>query len=193
MPWRLVAPLLLAGTLAGSMAGCGGTKTHTLDAKSAAQAISNNLADSTGLPTPKVTCPSGIEVKPGTTFDCTTVLEGQPLIVHGILTDSKGGFTVKPAAAILIVAKAVSAIVTNVQATAGTATVDCGARTVLIKAPGQTFLCTAVAGGVTRTVTVTVTDIQGNVSFQLGPVGTGSPPSSVPAGSAPPSTLIGGG
>jgi Domain of unknown function (DUF4333) len=193
MAWRLVAPVVLAGALIGSLAGCGGTKSHTLDAKSAAQAISNNLADSTGLPTPKVTCPSGIEVKPGGTFDCTTVLEGQPLTVHGNLTDSKGGFTVKPAAAILIVAKAVSAIVANVQATSGTAAVDCGARSVLIEAPGQTFLCTAAAGGVTRIVTVTVTDIQGNVSFQLGPVGTGSPPPTGSAGTSPPSTLIGGG
>lgn len=193
MARRLVAPVLLAGALVGSLAGCGGPKTHTLDAKSAAQAISNNLADSTGLPSPKVTCPSGIEVKAGGTFDCTTVLDGQPLTVHGNLTDSKGGFTVKPSAAILIVAKAINAIVTNVQATTGTATVNCGPRAVLVKAPGQTFLCTAIAGGVSRTVTVTVTDIQGNVSYQLGPAGSGSPPPTGSAGTSPPSTLIGGG
>jgi Domain of unknown function (DUF4333) len=194
---RVVAPLLLAGALLAPLAGCGSAKTHTLDAASAAQAIARNLADSTGLPTPKVTCPKGIEVKPGATFDCTTVLDGQPLTVRASLTDSKGAFTVKPAAAIVIVAKAVNAIVTNVEQTTTKATVDCGARTVLVKAPGQTFLCRATAAGVTRAVTVTVTDIDGNVRYELAPAGSGTPTPSVPstgsAGTSPPSTLIGGG
>jgi Domain of unknown function (DUF4333) len=193
----LLAPFVVAGALLALPAGCAGGNAHTLDANGAAQAIASNLADSTGLPTPTVSCPKGIEVKQGGTFDCTTVLDGQPLTVHGSLTDSKGAFTVKPAAAIVIVAKAVNAIVTQVEQTTANATVDCGARTVLVKAPGQTFLCRATAAGVTRTVTVTVTDVEGNVRFVLAPAGPGTPPvsspSTEPAGTSPPSTLIGGG
>jgi hypothetical protein len=187
---RRLAALLLAGALAG----CAGTADHTLDARGAARAIADNLANSTGLPVPKVTCPKGVQVKPGGTFDCTTVLDGQPLTVRATLTDAKGAFTVKPAAAIVIVAKAVDAIVTNVEQTTAHATVDCGARAVLVKAPGQTFQCQATADGVTRDVTVTVTDVDGNVRFQLTHPGSVTPPTTVPAGpssTAPPSTLVG--
>src|ERR1700674_3784279 len=102
MSWRLAAPLLTAGAMA--VAGCSGAGSHTLDARGAAQAIAGDLASSTGLPAPKVTCPQGVEVKPGGRFECTTVLDGQPLTVRATLTDAKGAFTVKPASAIVIVA-----------------------------------------------------------------------------------------
>jgi len=185
---RRVAPLLAAAALLGAAAGC----SHTLDANSASQAIARKLADSTGLPAPKVSCPPSIDVKSGGVFDCTTELDGQPLTIRGSMTDSSGGFTVKPSAAIVIVAKVVGAIMTNVDTTTQKAAVDCGTRTVLIQAPGQAFRCRATAGGLTRNVTVTVTDLEGHVHFEFAPPDSG-PPATSPAstGSVPPSTLVG--
>ncbi len=172
---RWLALAVLAG-VAG--AGCSASgSARKLDARSAGAQISASLAATTGVPGPQVHCPAGVEVKAGQTFDCTMMLDGQPLTVHARLTDGKGRFTFVPASAILVVAKAAGAIKAQVDGqTDGQATVACGPHKVLIESPGQTFPCTAVAAAVTRTVTVTVSDLQGNVRFQLAPPSTGSPP-----------------
>jgi hypothetical protein len=186
----LLVPLVAAA------ASCSNVKIgHTLDASSAGRQIAGSLATTTGLAAPPVHCPKGIQVRTGQTFDCTTNLEGQPVTVHVTLNDNRGQFTFKPASAILIVARAASAIKTNVdQQTGGPTTVDCGTRQILVLAPGATFPCTALAAGVSRTVTVTVSDLQGNVRFQLAPPAEGSPPIS-PTSSLPSSlsTVPGGG
>ncbi|MET0306959.1 MAG: DUF4333 domain-containing protein [Solirubrobacterales bacterium] len=51
--------------------GCGGTVID--DAKTEA-AIEQNLEDSVGQKVSKVDCPSGVEVEPDATFDCTVTL-----------------------------------------------------------------------------------------------------------------------
>jgi hypothetical protein len=65
-----LAALALAAFLA---AGCGETVID--DAKTEA-AIEQNLQRSTGQKVSSVECPSGVEVKAGTTFDCTVDLTG---------------------------------------------------------------------------------------------------------------------
>ena len=103
-----------------AVAGCSSVKLgHTLDANSADRQISDSLSTSTGLPAPPVHCPTGVNVKAGQTFDCTTILEGQPLTVRATLTDSKGRFTFIPRSAVLIVAKAASAIQADVDQQTG--------------------------------------------------------------------------
>lgn len=54
-------------------AGCGETVID--DAKTEA-AIEQNLEDSVGQKVNSVDCPSGVEVEPDTTFDCTVSLAG---------------------------------------------------------------------------------------------------------------------
>lgn len=54
-------------------AGCGETVID--DAKTEA-AIEQNLEDSVGQKVSSVDCPSGVEVEPDTTFDCTVSLAG---------------------------------------------------------------------------------------------------------------------
>jgi uncharacterized protein DUF4333 len=53
--------------------GCGGTVID--DAKTEA-AIEQNLEDSVGQKVSSVDCPSGVEVEPEATFDCTVSLAG---------------------------------------------------------------------------------------------------------------------
>ena len=69
---RFAAPvgLAIAAILA---AGCGETVID--DAKTEA-ALEQNLQRSTGQKVSSVECPSGVEVKAGTTFDCTIKLAG---------------------------------------------------------------------------------------------------------------------
>lgn len=62
----VVLPLLMLFAV-----GCGGTVID--DAKTEA-AIEQNLEDSVGQKVTSVDCPSGVEVEPDTTFDCTVSL-----------------------------------------------------------------------------------------------------------------------
>jgi Domain of unknown function (DUF4333) len=179
---RLAAQLLLALTpLAGwaSWAGCSSAKLgHTLDTAGAARQIARNLSRATRLPAPHVHCPRHVDVAVGATFDCTTSLADQPVVVHAVLTDDRGRFQITPGAAIVIVSRAAGAIKAQVErAQAGApSTVDCGPRPVLVKAPGATFSCTATAGGVSRAITVTVTDLNGDVTFEQSAPPSGAPP-----------------
>jgi hypothetical protein len=66
-----LAALLAAAVLLA--AGCG--KTVIDDAKTEA-ALEQNLKRSTGQKVSSVECPSGVEVKAGTTFECTIKLAG---------------------------------------------------------------------------------------------------------------------
>jgi hypothetical protein len=54
-------------------AGCGET---VIDDVKTEAAIEQNLEDSVGQKVNSVECPSGVEVKTGTTFDCTVSLAG---------------------------------------------------------------------------------------------------------------------
>src|SRR6202011_1863203 len=123
------------------LAGCSNVKVgHTLDEHGAASQISQNLATTTGLPAPKVHCPAGVHVVTKGTFDCTTILDGQPLTVHVTLTDEHGHFTVSPGAAIMVLADVEQRIKAPVdQQTASISTVNCGPHRVLVEKPGGAF------------------------------------------------------
>jgi hypothetical protein len=186
---RPAAQLLLALIpLAGwaSWAGCSSAKLgHTLDTAGAARQIARDLAQATRLPAPHVHCPRHVDVAVGAAFDCTTALAGQPVVVHAVLTDDGGRFQITPGAAIVIVSQAVGAIKAQVERAqaGGPSTVDCGPRPVLVRSPGETFSCTASAGGVSRAITVTVTDLNGDVTFeQTAPPSGAPPPGPAPTG-----------
>lgn len=53
--------------------GCGET---VIDSAKTEAAIEQNLEDSVGQKINSVDCPSGVEVKAGTTFDCTVSMAG---------------------------------------------------------------------------------------------------------------------
>jgi hypothetical protein len=66
VPIALVLAVFLA-------AGCGET---VIDSAKTEAAIEENLEKSVGQKVGSVNCPSGVEVKAGTTFDCTVTLAG---------------------------------------------------------------------------------------------------------------------
>jgi hypothetical protein len=173
---RLATLVVISLALGGA---CSNVKVgNTLDTKGAASQIAANLAKTSGLPAPTVTCPSGVKVVAGQTFDCTTSLDRQPLIIHVKLTDAKGAFTPTPDAAIMVLARVEKGIKDQVdrQTASSDSTVNCGAGKVLVKKPGEKFSCTVVTSGVSRTVEVTVKDVTGTFEFgQTGPVTTAPP------------------
>lgn len=70
---------------------------HALSAPSLAAGISSQLKSYYGLKDPPVvSCPDGILASKGTTFVCTTVLEGQKIHLDGKVTGSNGKYDVAP-------------------------------------------------------------------------------------------------
>jgi hypothetical protein len=152
------APLLLVAGLL--VAGCGGGK--VLDGQATEAQISDHLASTFGLARPAVTCPGGVKVTAGKTFACHTDVEGQPLTVDVTLTDGRGHFTIRPASAVVVVAKIAAAL----QVSEPKTTLRCGTHTVLIEPPHADFDCTAATAAGPVTYHVTVQDLAGNVSYQ---------------------------
>lgn len=66
----LLSISLVAGLL---LAGCGET---VLDDVKTADAIEKSLEDAQGKKVKAVECPSGVEVEPGTSFECSVTLSG---------------------------------------------------------------------------------------------------------------------
>ena len=164
------------------LAGCGQGGGRRFDVVGAQGQIATDLASRTGQPAPVVRCPSRVTAKQGRTFICTTALDGQSLTLRVTLTNAQGAFTSQPLEAVLLVAKAVKAIEDGIDRQTGEqAQVDCGAHTVLIAHPGDTFGCTATAKGQSQAVTVTVRDLSGTLDYRTTTPGS-------PAPSAPTST-----
>jgi len=180
---RAFVALVLAGVV---LAGCGQSGGRRFDVAGAQSQIATDLATRTGLPAPVVRCPARVTAKQGRTFTCTTVLDGQSVTLRVSLTDAQGAFTSQPLEAVLLVAKAVKAIQDGIDRQTGEqATVDCGAHTVLIAHPGDTFSCTATAKGQSQVVTVTVRDLSGTLDYRT--TTPGSPaPSSTPTSTGTP-------
>jgi hypothetical protein len=151
-----------------SLAACGVGVSHTLAAASAGHQISTHLATQYGIPAPAVACPSGVRLVPGRTFTCSTLIDGQTLLVHGTLTDASGHFDVTLGQAVLPTTKAASTLASQITAQyKEPASVDCGPRAVLVVAPGGSFTCTGTVGGQPKSVVVTVENSNGKVNYSV--------------------------
>lgn len=160
--FRRVALVVIA---AAALTGCG-----TIDGHSAASQISHSLAQRFAIAPPAVKCPSGVPSKPGRRFTCTTQLEGQPLEINAVVTGSSGRFDTALGAAVLVVPNAEKTLAADVSKQVGeSTTVSCPTdHRLLVKRPGEKFTCNATVGGTSRPITVTVTDVNGNVTYSLG-------------------------
>jgi hypothetical protein len=167
----LVAVVLTAAI---ALAACGVSPRRTLDAHSVASQVTTELVQQYHLSASliSVRCPSGIPVVDGQAFICNATLDGESLSIDGQVTSSSGRYTVKPAAAVIVVAHAESVLESDIAAAIhAPTTVACAHRTVLVVAAGGSFACTATIHGAHRAVTVTVVDLQGNVRYSLAPPG----------------------
>jgi Domain of unknown function (DUF4333) len=200
-PWRSCStarPGALAA-LAGCalVAGCAGA------GKVDSQQVDVKLLDYLHQTRPGVTvsvgCPSGVPVKSGATFQCSVSLDGAPTsytVQVGTITGSRYDIEAQPTEPIFDTQQVAAAVK---QQEGADTTVDCGKVRFVQVAVNGTFMCTVEVGGQTDTLTATVTDKQGGVSFASstgsgasgsGASGSGTTPTTV---AAPTGTLPGGG
>jgi hypothetical protein len=140
-----------------------------LDTDKAERTIREELERTYGTSTEAVDCPER-EAKQGDVFDCTARIEGQPLRVRVTQKDDDGNVRFEATQAVLDLQKASGEIERAIREQTGIPVrVECGPQRLLIRDPGSTFDCqaTAVSGGASRRVAVTVKDIDGNVGFEL--------------------------
>jgi hypothetical protein len=181
--WRMSSgriSMVAIGAVAWATAGCSNLRVaRTLDARQVAAQISESIAATFTVAKPAVHCPGGIKAQTGVTFDCGALLENQPLTIHVRVDDSRGLYTPTLGQAVVVVAK-IAAVIRSAPAQANQSTVACGDHTLLVKRPGDSFACTVTSGGVTRTVNLTVQDLNGTVTYAQSPAPTppGGPPAS---------------
>jgi hypothetical protein len=164
--------LLASAVGISAVAGCSNLSVaRTLDAKQVAGQISQTIGATFTIARPTVHCPGGIRAEAGATFDCTALLESQPLTIHVRVNDSKGFYTPTLAQAVVVVSKIAGQIKTD----PAQSKVACDNHTLLVKRPGETFACTVASGGGSQTVNLTVQDLNGTLTYQ-------TPTTTVPPG-----------
>jgi hypothetical protein len=157
--------LLLAGALL--LVGC---QQH-LDLDNLKGIVSQGIQDQLGLVVSSVECPEQVMIESGNTFDCTASPEGGgELAVKITQNDDEGNVTweVVDMEGILDLGLLVGQIESGLAQQAQIqATVDCGGKFRATKV-GETFQCSVLdAAGNRGTVTVTVNDAEGNVSWAV--------------------------
>ena len=115
------------------------------------------------------TCPDD-DPQEGSSIECTVSIDGveAPYTVTFTTVDDNGvKFDIAPAKAIVSVTKTVDAISAELEK-AGYSGVDvnCGDASVVVQDPGTTFTCDLAQGGTTSQATVTIKDLDGNISFE---------------------------
>jgi hypothetical protein len=198
-PWALRA--VVGAVVAGGLAGCGAQAAGaTIDASKLNTQISAGLATRLGIPAPPVRCPQGEANRQGTTFRCSTAVDGQPLAITAAVSDGQGNVHWQPSDAVISTPKAVAAIDRQFGAQLRTSiTADCGPRPLAVVEVNASISCAATVDGAARHVTVTARDLAGNVDLSLDPPATGPQSTNPPITAAPtpgslpasPSTLPG--
>lgn len=147
-------------------AGC----TQMLSMEGTAKAISEGLTNQLAMSIASVTCPDSREIKAGDVFECVaTPAVGGRLTVQVTQKDDTGNVTweVTKTEGLLDLTKVEASVKQGLAQQANLeASVTCGDRWRAIKA-GDAFECQAAAGeGQAVTVVVSVTDGEGNVSWE---------------------------
>ncbi|MBL8621618.1 MAG: DUF4333 domain-containing protein [Myxococcales bacterium] len=175
---HLVLPIVIGGC--SFQASCGG---KTIDSKKGEAIITERLKADTGLEA-KATCPTGIKIKKGGTFDCTIELGGVKGKVLVTQNDESGNVSFAITEGFIIGAKVEAAIAANLKENGLAATgVSCGAA-VRPSVPG-TFTCTAQVPDQALTIEVTIKNQTGSIDWKVLPP-TAPPPTAEPAEGAAP-------
>jgi Domain of unknown function (DUF4333) len=171
---RKLSALVGVAALLACLSACGVSvgPHHTLSGPSVARGISAQLAKSYNIkPGPPVSCPADIQTSKGTSFLCTTVLDGQHLELDGTVTGSNGQYQVVPRDAIIKVPLLVGFLSTDIKNTTGVvpSLINCGPRKLAVVAVGGTISCSATFPRLPqpRRVITTVLDKAGHVMYTL--------------------------
>jgi hypothetical protein len=157
----LVVPLF-------ALAACG---TTSLDQDRLRELIEDAVTDGIGITPTDVACPDVEEPDDGTTFQCTTTLDGQTLRMDGVVTDAdEGTVEVSNADAVLFVDLLETTIADDFSTQLGFALeVECGDTEVRVEEVGSRFECLATDEfGDEAPVQVEVVDLEGNVTYEIG-------------------------
>ncbi|MDQ2728199.1 MAG: DUF4333 domain-containing protein [Actinomycetota bacterium] len=196
----LGAGAVVAGGIAlGVLTGCGGHGAGaTIDAVKLNNQISTGLATRLAIPAPAVRCPGGQANHQGTTFRCSTTIDGQALAITAAVSDGQGDVHWQPSDALISTPETAAAIERQFGAQLHSSiTADCGRHHLSVVAIGASITCATTVNGSARQVTVTARDLAGNVDLSLDPPATGPQSTSPPVtaaptpGSLPPATLPG--
>lgn len=163
------AVVALAGSVAVLAGGCSSGPSRTINASSAGNQISAQLASRYHVAPVPVRCPSGVGARSGRTFVCTASLDGQQVRMEATVTSGSGTFAVEPVEPILVPASVADQLGKRISARIGQAvTVTCPGGAVLVVPVHHSFTCQAsLPGEAGRPVVVTVVDHQGNFGYQL--------------------------
>jgi len=108
----------------------------------------------------RVRCPKKVKQKTGVTAICSVTAGDLTLGILVTATDKKGNITIASTQAVIPKALAEGLVANNATLHA---TGDCGPAPYIVKAPGETFVCTArFDDGTSQQVTVTANDVTGN-------------------------------
>ncbi len=172
---HLVLPIVIGGC--SFQASCGG---KTIDSKKGEKIIAERIKADTGIDV-KATCPTGVKIKKGGTFDCTFELGGVKGKVLVTQNDDAGNVSFEVTEGFVIGAKVEAAIAANLKENGIAASaVSCGAA-VRPSVPG-TFTCTAQAEQ-PLTLEVTIKNQLGTIDWKL--LQPPAPPPTPTEGAAP--------
>lgn len=157
------------------MSSCDVGPSHTLNPTSVQTQIEKQLSARYSVSDVLVSCPRKIPDDVGFKFSCNAAFDGGRVRLKGVVTSSKGSYSILPDEAIVSTAQAAGTLETDISADLrAPATVDCGPVKVKVLPVGGQFTCQAsVTGQGTRQVLVTVDDLDGHFRYSVA-----SPPAS---------------
>lgn len=172
---RLVFAMVAAFVAVPALAlpGCGGGSSTSTATASAPQVdrqqiqslISSRVHDRTpALAIGAVTCPQGIQALQGVNFQCTVLVEGEPVGYQVTVTRVAGdqaSYDIQALQTVVDVGSVVSFVRGLLDDQWRSAVIDCGKAKARVVAVGTTIDCTVFNGRTTRYIQVTVDDKDG--------------------------------
>lgn len=156
----MLTVLLVGGMAVAPAAGAVDLLDRKKLAKQVGAAVAATYPD---LPVSRVRCPKKVKLKAGVTATCTVTAGGYSLGMLVTVADKKGNVTITSTQAVIPKALAEGLVANNATLHA---TGDCGPEPYIVRAPGESFVCTAhFDDGSAQQVTVTPNDTAGNVTI----------------------------
>lgn len=169
---RVLAAAFLVPVLTALGACSGSVSTGGYDPDDVAEQVQE--AQAKAIPDLEVTdasCPDDSEPEEGGTTECTVAIDGVEAaytVTFTEVTDDNVNFDIEPTQAIVSVASTVEAYQAELEKQGfADVEVDCGDAGVVVQDPGTTFTCELTQDGSTFERTVTIDDLDGNITFEF--------------------------
>ena len=144
---------------------------NTLDQAATERAVGRAVAAEVEPSVTSTRCAGSLEADRGATFRCDVVVKGAgTLEVEARQVNDEGSLVVTPSAAVVARERVASELKATLNEQFGRSfQVSCTGPPHEVRAPKSTSTCTARDRTSRRTITVTVTDSAGTLSFAVGP------------------------